>query len=135
MNAEPVYFDSSALVKLLLREPESDALVAALSGWPERFSSVLVRVEVHRVLRRAGASPALRTFAEQMLSAFALVRFDEPVLKLAADLRSRELRPLDAIHVATALSIGDLPAAFVTYDVRMARAARRHGLVVLQPGL
>ncbi len=135
MNYEPVFVDSSALVKLVKREPESEALFAALARWPDRVSSVIARIEVFRALRRIGASGVERTRAERLLSNLTLVRLDEPILKLAAELPSRDLGSLDAIQLATALSIGDLPEAFFTYDMRLAKAARCHGLVVLQPGL
>lgn len=135
MNDEPVFVDSSALVKLVKREPETDALIAALRRWPDRVASLIARVEVYRALRRIGASRADRTRAERLLAGVTLVRLEEPILKLAAELPSRDLGSLDAIQLATALSIGDLPEAFVTYDARLAKAARRHGLVVLQPGL
>ncbi len=135
MNHEPAFVDSSALVKLVKRERETDALIAALKRWPDRIASVIARVEMFRALRRIGASTADRARAEQLLAHVTLVRLDEPILKLAAELPSRDLGSLDAIQLATALSIGDLPEAFVTYDMRLARAARRHGLRVLHPGL
>ena len=135
MNYEPAFIDSSALVKLIRREPETDALIAALERWPDRVASTIARVEVFRALRRVGASSRDRERAEALLGHLALVRVDEPILKLAADLPSRDLGTLDAIQLATALSIGDLPAAFITYDMRLARAAKRHGLHVVHPGV
>jgi len=134
VNYEPVFIDSSALVKLIRRERETDALIAALGRWPDRVGSAIARVEVFRALRRIGASIAERARAEELLAHLTLVRVDEPILKLAAELPSRDLGTLDAIQLATALSIGDLPSAFVTYDMRLAKAARRHGLRVVQPG-
>ena len=44
------------------------------------------------------------------------------------------LRSLDAIHIATALAVGDRDLQFVTYDERQADAARQAGLKVVQPG-
>ena len=58
MNGGLLYLDSSALVKFVLSEPETDALVKFLTGWPERISSVLARVEVLRAVRRAGEGRA-----------------------------------------------------------------------------
>jgi predicted nucleic acid-binding protein len=69
-----------------------------------------------------------------VLASIVLVRVDEPVLLRAAALRDPSLRALDAIHLATALSLGDDPEAFVTYDARLARAAARQGMVVVHPG-
>ena len=57
---------------------------------------------------------------------------DEPVLRDAAGLEPRPLRSLDAIHLATALSLGDLDA-MVTYDGRLATAAAEAGLEVASP--
>lgn len=135
MTFEPAFIDSSALVKLVKREPETEALAAALERWPDQVASVIARVEVFRALRRVGASTGERARAEELLAHLTLVRVDEPILKLAAELPSRDLGTLDAIQLATALSIGDLPEAFVTYDRRLAKAARRHGLRVVHPGM
>lgn len=44
------------------------------------------------------------------------------------------MKSLDAIHIATALAIGDRDVQFVTYDDRQAEAARQAGLTVVQPG-
>jgi len=132
---EPAFVDSSALVKLAKREPGTDALIAALERWPDRVASAIARVEVFRALRRVGASTTERARAEQVLAHLTLVRVDEPILKLAAELPARDLGSLDAIQLATALSMGDLPGAFVTYDTGLARAAKRHGLRVLHPGI
>jgi hypothetical protein len=135
LSYEPAFIDSSALVKLVRHEPETDALVVALQRWPDWVSSAIARVEVLRALRRAGAPATERARAEELLDRLALIRVDEPILKLAVELPSRDLGSLDAIQLATALSIGDLPEAFVTYDVRLARAAKRHGLRVVHPGV
>lgn len=135
MSYEPAFIDSSALVKLLRREPETDALVAAIQRWPDWVSSAIARVEVLRALRRIGAPATERARAQDLLNRLALVRVDETILKLAGELPSRDLGTLDAIQLATALSMGDLPEAFVTYDMRLARAARRHGLYAVHPGV
>lgn len=87
------------------------------------------------MLRRVRASNPIRTRAAAVLSAIVLVRLDEPVLARAASLKDPLLRALDAIHLATALSLGDDPETFVTYDPRLARAASRLRLVVLHPGI
>lgn len=135
MNFLPVYLDSSAIVKLVVPEPGTDALIAALGRWPDRVSSTLARVEVHRALRRAGASRAIHVRADAVLGGLVLVRIDDPVLARAAAFKDPNLRALDAIHLATALSIGDDPDAFVTYDARLAMAAQKQRLPVLHPGV
>ena len=134
MNFRPVYLDASAIVKLIVPEAETDALMAALADWPDRISSMVARVEVHRALRRVGASASQRSRADAVLAALVLIRVDEPVLSLAAGFRDPQLRALAAIHLATALSLGDDPEAFVVYDGRLARAAAKHRLRVTHPG-
>lgn len=122
-------------MKLVVPEPETGALLAALGGWPDRLSSELSRIEVHRALWRAGASRAVRARADAVLSTLVLVHVDGPVLARAAALGLRFLRALDAIHLATALSLGDDPDAFLTYDARLARAALTQRLPLQHPGV
>jgi len=135
VNVLPAYFDPSAIVKLIVVEPESDALVQALSRWPDRVSSALARVEVHRALWRVRASRAVHARADAVLSGLVLVRPDEPILSRAASFRDPQLRAIDGIHLATALTLGDDPDAFITYDERLARAAERLRLPVQHPGV
>jgi predicted nucleic acid-binding protein len=131
----PAYVDTSAIVKLVVEEPESDALLRLLARWPDRVSSALARVEVHRALWRAAASRGAHARADRVLGALVLVRVDEPVLAQAASFKDPRLRALDAIHLATALTLGDDPDAFITYDARLARAAARLRLPVQHPGI
>jgi uncharacterized protein len=123
-RAAPVYLDSSALVKLVVSEPETPALRAFLAQWPHRISSTLARVEVLRAVKRARAAASVRQRAMRVLARVAMVNIDEPVLVAAARLGPPELRTLDAIHLATARSVEEI-AGIVTYDVRLARAASR----------
>ena len=134
MSFRPVYIDSSALLKLVLSERESPALGEALSRWPDWISSVLLPIECRRIVLRAGNPPAVLDRLEKELSSVTLIRLEEPVQKLAGTIGPPRLRSLDAIHLASALSIGDYPEAFVTYDARLADAARALGLNVLTPG-
>jgi len=135
VNYLPVYLDSSAIIKLIVREPETEALAAAMERWPDRVSSTLARVEVHRALRRAGRPRAAHAKADAVLDALVLIRLDEPVLARAATFANSQIRSLDAIHLAAALTIGDDPDALITYDVRLARLASHEGLTVLHPGI
>ncbi len=134
MSFLPVYLDASAIVKLVVPERETDALLAALEEWPDRVSSVVARVEMHRALWRVRAPRSVRARADAVLSGLVLVRLDDPVIALACALKDAALRSLDAIHLATALSLGDDPEVFVTYDSRLATAAGKQGLSVKQPG-
>jgi uncharacterized protein len=128
-----LYLDSSAIVKLVAAEAESLALFGFVRRYEERLSSVLARVEVHRAVRRAGGSAAQRRRADRVLARVALVRLDEPIIVMASKLRPTDLRSLDAIHLATALSAPDDLAGIVTYDEGLARAAATARLRVFQP--
>jgi predicted nucleic acid-binding protein len=59
---------------------------------------------------------------------------DDDIFRAAARLEPRSLRSLDAIHLASALSLGADLGAIVIYDSNMAAAAEGHGLQVLAPG-
>lgn len=126
-----LYLDSSALVKLLVPEPESRALRDVLRSWPERVSSVVSEIEVERVARRIGGGAFRR--ARSVLSRLALVELDEEVRRSAASLEPPELRTLDAIHLATALSLGDDLGALCAYDARLVDAAAVAGVDAVAP--
>ena len=126
-----VYLDSSALVKLVVREPESGALRDYLRDRPRRTSSGLSRVEVQRAVRPHGSRALTRAHA--LLERLNLIRLDDTLLDQAARLDPLELRSLDVIHLAAARSLGEQLGAVVTYDARMARAARRLDLRVDEP--
>jgi uncharacterized protein len=132
-HCRPVYLDTSALAKLIIPESESRALFDWLRDWPEPFTCTLARVELLRLLKRGRAPANVLSRAEALLGRVDAVHLDPPVLAIAAQLKDPLLRTLDAIHLACALSIGDVPEAFVTYDARLARAAERLKLVVVSP--
>jgi uncharacterized protein len=132
MNGRAAYLDTSAFVKLVVPEPESAALRRFLMRWPERASATLLRTETVRALRRSGHDNRVGV-ARRLFSAIRLVRIDEPLLDRAGDLDPRELRSLDAIHLAAALAIGPDLGVLLTYDDRLAEAARQRGLVVQSP--
>ena len=133
MTVELLYLDSSAIVKLVAREPETDALVERLRTGADLVSSALARVEVARAVRRAGIPGVDLPRAEAVLDALALLRIDEAVLDAAGLMDPPDLRSLDAIHLASALSLGEALGALVTYDAQLASAARTSGLEVLAP--
>jgi uncharacterized protein len=132
MNAEPaVYLDSSALVKLVVREPESSALQRYLRRRPRRVSCALARVEVVRAVRPQGTDAINR--ARRVLERLNLLRLDDPLLEAAAQLDGPSLRSLDAIHLAAAHALGAELESVVTYDLRMTGAATGLGLRVASP--
>ena len=123
------YFDTSAIVKLAHEEPYSQSLIDYLEEKVvESSTSVLAAVEVARALRRAGAPD------DQSVIGFYLLALDNDICREASLLGPPGLRSLDAIHLATALAIGDRELEFITYDDRQADAARQAGLKVVQPG-
>jgi hypothetical protein len=130
-SGEAVYLDSSALVKLVIREDETQALRGYLRSRPVLVSCALARMEVPRAVRRHGPRSLQR--ADELLLGLALMRLDDRVLDAAAGLESPSLRSLDAIHVAAARSLGPDLAALVTYDERMAAEAGALGLPVVSP--
>ena len=135
MSHELLYLDSSALVKLVLPEAESTALVKSLESWPVRVTSELARVEVVRAARRAAADPAVERRAEEVMAAIHLLRIDDEILDRAARLEPRTLRTIDAIHLASALSVGGDLGAMAMYDAVLAKAATACGMEVIAPGL
>ncbi len=125
------YLDASAFVKLVKDEPESAALNAALEAWPRKSSSALLEVEGPRAARRT--NPLAYDAARALLAGMELLEIDADIRRAAADLSDPGLRSLDAIHLATALSLGERCGAFFAYDDRLIAAARAHGLTVTVP--
>jgi predicted nucleic acid-binding protein len=129
-----VYLDSSAILKLVISEPETAALIDLLERHPDRVSSALARVEVLRAMRRARGTAAELRRAEAVLSRIALLRIDEDIIATAARLPPYEIRSLDAIHIASALSIRDELSGLVSYDRRLTAAAEKLRIPVLAAG-
>lgn len=130
-SSPPVaYLDSSALVKLIAREPETVALRGELVRWPRRVSSSLAAIELTRAARRLGvrATPT----APRVLAGLQLLAID-PIVPIARHIGGTLLRSLDAIHLATAASISAELGALITYDRRMLADAEALGLPVLSP--
>ncbi len=126
-----LYLDSSALVKLVRQEPETQALLVELEQWPEQATSVVGDIEVRRVAWREGVTERV----EAVLAELSLVKLDHPIRELAGRVGSPSLRSLDAVHLASALSLGDDLGAFCCYDRRLAADAEAAGLAVVSPGL
>jgi predicted nucleic acid-binding protein len=118
-------------VKLPLRERGHEALTRELVQWEGVASSALLRVEAERACARYGARFVPRVHAS--LARTLLVPLDAAVLDAAAALEPPALRSLDAIHLATALSLGTDLAVMYVYDERLASAARDAGVKVEAP--
>jgi predicted nucleic acid-binding protein len=127
------YVDSSALLKLVAREPETSALENDLLERDGLVASRLAVLECRRSARRVARAPVLQRVNE-VLEALYLVDLTPAILEQAATLEPAGLRSLDAIHLATALSIDEPSLDMITYDARLADASRAAGLTVIQPG-
>jgi predicted nucleic acid-binding protein len=133
-----IYLDSAAVVKLVRAEAESEALVDWLNGQSGQrlVASALVEVEVPRALRRS--QPDVLGAVAATLARIDRIEIDAAVRTTAAAYVDPQLRPLDAVHLATAeqlVASGKTVAAFVTYDSRLAAAAHAVGLSVVVPGV
>ncbi len=132
------YADASALVKLVLDDPESPPLRAFLAD-ADIASCELVLVEVPRAIRRAAAQDPslpheiLLARAGELLDALGLLALDRDLLGAAGAITEPALRTLDAIHVVAAIALSPLDA-FVGYDERQSAAARLAGLRTVAPG-
>ena len=124
------YVDASALVKLVLDEAESMAMNRWYVEAERLVTSRVGHVETVRAASRRDHDPARR---DRVLAGVEVYELNAGVAGIAAGLQSALLRTLDAIHIATALALGPELDAFVTYDDRLAEAARAVGLPVVRP--
>ena len=126
------YIDSSALVKAVLREPESDDLLRHFRQTrPSLIASSLIKVETTRAIRQVEPTKGVAEL-NVALEEITLVAVTEAILRRAANVEPALLRSLDAVHLATALDVG--AEAMIVYDQRLADAARAHGFAVMSPG-
>lgn len=126
------YADTSALVKFVIAEAETPKL----QGWISEVSPVLVssdltRTELLRAVRRTAPDQTVR--ARAVLDSLILITPSPATFESAAFLDPSILRSLDALHLATALELGDDLEGFVCYDQRLAEAAIAHGMTVVAP--
>lgn len=133
-----IYADTSALVKLVVAEAETDTLTEHASDWERIITSEITAIELSRAVKRARADGRAdvaddRTVPE-LIAALDLVALTEDVRALAATASPPELRTLDAIHLASALTLRGAIDLFVTYDDRLEHAARLAGLRTSRPG-
>ena len=131
MSDRYVYLDTSAFAKLVMTEPESDALIRFLRTRPLQVASTLLRTEILRAAMRVSQSHLAQ--ARRQLASLAFIDLERPLMDHAGTLTPPGIRSLDAIHVAAALTLGDDLGEFVTYDHRRADAARQWGLTVMSP--
>ena len=126
------YLDTSALVKLVVAEAETAALLAWLREADRApVSCDLARTELLRAVRRVAPDRAVQ--ARTVLDSVTLIAVSTAMFETAGRLDPTLLRSLDAVHLAAALALGDDLEGLVTYDDRQADAAALNGLVVIAP--
>jgi len=126
-----VYVDTSVFGRVMLDEPDKQAIERDLAGFDQTVASRLLTVELRRVGRREDSLKAANT----ILNGVQLIPLDESVLTAAETISPTNVGTLDAIHLATAVRLakdGELNA-LMTYDKRLADGAREHSIEVLSP--
>lgn len=147
-----IYLDTSALAKLVVDESESAALAEWLDARADEVlcTSTLTRVELLRAAARHSEQAV--PHAHGILAELALIPMDSAVVDVASALPPKELRSLDAVHIASAASLSAVATAtprvdpsraelprpanvtVVAYDHRLLEAAERIGLDCASPG-
>ncbi len=124
------YLDTSAFLKLLVQESSSDDVRAAVTH-VELWSSTLLAVEAHRAALLLGIAPEE---VDHALAAVTLVP-SETTFMTARSIGTADLRTLDALHLASALELGDDLGSLLTFDRRLAAAGDLAHLAILAPGM
>ena len=133
-----LYVDTSALLKLLVREAESTAIEAELVQWPNLATSVVTEVELPRAVARARAERPEAVIDESLIlqgviASAAIIELSEDIVTAARNVEPIHVGALDSIHIASALSLGPELAGVATYDHRMADALTRAHVNVIAP--
>jgi predicted nucleic acid-binding protein len=126
-----VYLDTSVLGRVLLNEPDTPAIRRELDRFERHISSRLLSVELHRL----GLRENMLTYVADLLSGKVLIPLNEEILAAAETIAPPTVATLDAIHLATAVSLSNAGKldALMTYDRQLTTGAREHGLEVLAP--
>jgi uncharacterized protein len=130
-----IYLDTSALMKLVVAEAESQALVDWLKAHPghDWATSDLTRVELLRGVMRQEPTALLQ--AQQRLSRMIRIPLSESILEFAATSQPPSLRSLDAIHLASVLQEREDIEWMLVYDKRLLEVANLNGINVVSPSL
>ncbi len=128
-----LYLDTSALVKLVVAENESEPLKSFLRERADDglFSAALARTELIRAVAPNGAQAIAD--ARNLLNGLDFVLLSRQLLDDAGTIQPLRLRSLDAIHLVAARRAGDTLRAVVTYDARMLSAAADLGITTESP--
>jgi predicted nucleic acid-binding protein len=137
-HAGILYVDTSALLKLLVREAESTAIERELVQWANLATSIVTEVEMPRALARAredrpDAVIDGSLILQSVLASAAIIELGDGIVAAARDVTPVHVGALDAIHIASALSLDNELAGVATYDSRMADALVRAGVTVVAP--
>ena len=126
------YLDTSAAVKLVVAEEESTSLQTWITPREDQvFSSDLLRTELLRAARRV--APRSMVQARLLLDSLHLLRLDSKTFERAGLLAPNTLRSLDAIHLASAMEVGDDLQGIICYDRRLNAAAAQLGITAVAP--
>lgn len=130
-----IYLDTSAMVKLVVAERESTALIGWLNDRPDEAlaTSVIGHIESVRAARRVGQHAVL--VAQRLAETIDTLVLTDEIVVAARTIGSQELRTLDAIHLATAATHRGLISAFCAYDGRLLSAAEAEALPVASPSI
>jgi predicted nucleic acid-binding protein len=128
-----IYLDTSALVKLVVAEDESQSLQSFLGARADDslFSAALARTELIRAVAPSGAQAIAD--ARDLLNRLDTVMLTRGLLDDAGTLLPLRLRSLDAIHLVAAQRAGDTLRAVISYDARMLSAAADLGISTASP--
>jgi predicted nucleic acid-binding protein len=128
-----IYLDASALVTLVSGRPYAEELRTFLDHSPDlpMGTSTIGFVETVRALDRVGSYPAAM---QDLLASFTEILVTDAIRDAAANLPGC-VRALDAVHIASALAIGDALVSLVSYDKRMLDVAHSIGIPTAAPGM
>ncbi|MFC0861236.1 type II toxin-antitoxin system VapC family toxin [Sphaerimonospora cavernae] len=128
-----IYLDSSALVKLVVRESETDVLGQWLAARATPVvTCALARTEVPRAVRSHG--PEAIAGARSLVSRLRIIALDDRLLDAAGEIGSPNLRSLDAVHLCAAQALDRALDWFVAYDKRLLAAAEDAAMPTISPG-
>lgn len=129
-----IYLDTTAMMKLIAQEPETEALTDYLTARTDTvwFTCSLARAEL---LRATAPMPADATdHAHHILDGLDTVAMTDRLIVIAATLNPAPRRTLDALHIAAALTAGPQLHTLITYDPELTDAAIRHHITTTHPG-
>jgi predicted nucleic acid-binding protein len=127
------YFDSSALVKVVLNESESDALGSAIQSYDEQVTSIVGQVEVDRAIRRQLTSEDAARASDEIYKSVSIMPLRPLITSIAGSIMPGKLRSLDAIHLATVIAMKDEIDTVFCYDKRLSEAIEELGVRVEAP--